>query len=378
MRRWLLAGILILLLPWAMSLIWMRAGTQPGVTGNGIVGAGAVKDRAAVAGEAEAGAPATDPARASATDPAGAPATDPPRTPATDPAGTPATDRDAADASATIRRRILLERDGISTYMDLEDYLPGAVICQIDPRYHLEALKCQTVIVRTYICRLMAGRGEIREEELDLDYLGTGKSPVSAAGTGTPLERKEQMAEGLERCRQAAEETAGVAMQYDSRYILPLFHAVSAGRTRKGEEDYPYLQPVDSRWDMEAADYSRTFEWSKDKFAEAVSSIPDAQPVTPDQLPDQIQTVKKDDSGYVLQMKVGAKTYSGEELQRALTLPSSCFSLEGADNLISAVVKGSGHGYGLSQAGAEGMALEGWGYQDILNYYYKNISFTAE
>ena len=39
-------------------------------------------------------------------------------------------------------------------------------------------------------------------------------------------------------------------MKYEERYILPLFHERSAGRTRTGEADYPYLQSVESKWDV--------------------------------------------------------------------------------------------------------------------------------
>lgn len=282
--------------------------------------------------------------------------------------------RGTADGSGSVIRKILLERAGIKTYLPLEDYLPGVIVCQMNPEYEPEALKCQAVIARTYIYRLMDGRTEIHEEELDLDYLGeeTGIRP------GASLAEKERAAKNLERCRKAAQETAGIVMTYEDRYVLPLFHAVSAGRTRKGEADYPYLQSVDSRWDTARAEYKSTMDWSRVQFAGLISQIPGGQPVSADQLPDQIQTVKKDDSEYVLQMKIGAKTYTGEEVQYALDLPSACFQLEGEGDRIRAVIKGSGHGYGLSQAGADSMAQDGWGYQEILNYYYKNISLTAE
>ena len=167
-------------------------------------------------------------------------------------------------------------------------------------------------------------------------------------------------------------------MQYEGREILPLFHGVSAGRTRTGDENYPYLQSVESRWDTERDDYLQTMEWGLPAFAGLINGIPGAAAVAPEQLPAEIQTVKKDDAGYIMQMKVGAKTYTGEEIQYALGLPSSCFTLEGNSEGIRAVVKGTGHGYGLSQAGADAMAKEGWGYQDILNYYYKNISLISE
>ncbi len=45
-------------------------------------------------------------------------------------------------------------------------------------------------------------------------------------------------------------------------------------------------------------------------------------------LPSEIQVVKRDDAGYVLQMKIGPGTYTGDEVQYALELPSACFTID--------------------------------------------------
>lgn len=272
-------------------------------------------------------------------------------------------------------RRILVERKDTKTYMTVEDYLPGVLVCQMPDsidgqEYSLEAWKCQAVIARTYICRLMDSRSEIHEEELDLDYLGETRSLLGSS--------RDTVARRLELARQAVTETAGVVMKYDGRYILPLFHEMSAGRTRQGHVDFPYIQSVESSQDSKRDTYLRTLEWPKSEFAAKISQIPDAAQVTAAELPQEIQTVEKDDAGYMLQIKIGARTYTGDEVRWALGLPSSCFSLEGDGDLIRARVRGSGHGYGLSQAGADSMAAEGWGYEEILQHYYKNISLISE
>lgn len=344
MRKWLLAGIILLLLPWIMSLFWMRT------AGAGAKAGGDTKaDQTAVTGQAVL----TDPTVA------------------------------AGQAAGQVQddgvtpRRILMKRSGIQTYMPVEAYLPGAIACQINPDYSLEAMKCQAVIARTYIYRLMDSRREINEEELDLDYLEEDAGRYPAGGV-SKVWVKERIAENLERCRQAAEATDHIVMKQEDRCILPLFHALNNGRTRKGEDTCPYLQSTESRWDARREDSSVILEWSKADFAAKINQIPDAVPITAAVLPEQIQTVKKDDAGYVLQVKIGAKTYSGEEIQYALGLGSSCFALDGSEDGIRATVRGSGHGYGLSQAGAEGMALEGWTYQDILHYYFKDITLVTE
>ena len=81
----------------------------------------------------------------------------------------------------------------------------------------------------------------------------------------------------------------------------------------------------------------------------------------------------------MLQIKIGPRTYTGDDVQYALDLPSSCFTIDTRTaGTITVKVKGRGHGYGLSQNGAQAMAEEGWSYTDILNYYYKNISLMTE
>ncbi len=271
-------------------------------------------------------------------------------------------------------RRIILERYGVRTYLSVEDYLPGVMVCQTGPEMGMEALKCQAVIARTYIYRQMGDREEIQEEELDLDYLG---DDTARAGNTLTVHQKEELAKRLEQCRQAAEATAGVVMKYEDRYILPLFHERSAGRTRTGEADYPYLQSVESKWDVVGSESEVSFRSSE--FAQRIKNFSDAPSLDPERLSSEIQIVKRDDAGYVLQIKIGPRTYTGDDVQYALELPSTCFTIDTrTSGTIAVTVKGCGHGYGLSQNGAQAMAEEGWSYSDILNYYYKNISLVTE
>lgn len=300
-------------------------------------------------------------------------------------------------------RRIILERYGVRTYLSVEDYLPGVMVCQTGPEMGQEALKCQAVIARTYIYRQMGERVEIQEEELDLDYLG---DYTAQAGKTLTVHQKEELAERLEQCRQAAEATAGTVMKYEDRYILPLFHERSAGRTRTGEADYPYLQSVESKWDVVGNDGNKTSQeqqgseletrtgagaakevaagvsevsFSLSEFAQRIKNLSDAPSLDPGRISSEIQIVKRDDVGYVLQIKIGPRTYTGDDVQYALDLPSSCFTIDTrTSGTITVTVKGCGHGYGLSQNGAQAMAEEGWSYSDILNYYYKNISLMTE
>ena len=72
-------------------------------------------------------------------------------------------------------------------------------------------------------------------------------------------------------------------------------------------------------------------------------------------------------------IQIGTHIYSGEEIRQALSLPSPSFTMEEREGKIRIICKGIGHGYGLSQYGADAMAREGKGAEEILKYYYQNI-----
>ena len=340
---WLLLGML--LFPWAVSLGWMRyVGAEPGMERAEVESAGGLS------GPDEAAEPGGSDGAADAGERGG-----------------------AAEAAVPRTRRICMERNGVSTYLELEDYLPGVVACQIpegkEGEYSPETWRCQAVIARTYICRLMGSREEILEQELDLDYLGDYVRGIFA--------NREAAVARLELAEAACRDTWGAVMKYGGDYILPLFHEESAGRTRPGAEQFPYLQPVDSGYGSGESP-AREYQWDAGEFARRIGQIPGAEVPDPGQLSGQIQTLEKDSSGYLLKIQIGAKAYSGDEVQAALGLPSPYFRLEADNNTVRAVARGRGHGYGLSQNGADRMAKEGWGYEDILFYYFKDIDLIFE
>lgn len=84
----------------------------------------------------------------------------------------------------------------------------------------------------------------------------------------------------------------------------------------------------------------------------------------------------RDEAGYVTEMKVGEKVISGEEFRNVMELNSSCFYMKEVEGKIRIVTKGLGHGLGMSQYGANEMALEGADYTEILSYYFKNIEIS--
>lgn len=269
---------------------------------------------------------------------------------------------------------------GKKGYLDVETYLLGVVARQIPADYEPETLKAQAIIARTYIYRQMDGKDGISEEELGLSYLEESQMES--------LWGSKRFVEYYERISQAVRETAGMVMVWEGEedgngeeLPEPLFHRASAGFTRQGDAAHGYLQPVDSRWDTEAEGYLTIMEWEPEEVVkllkEAAETGGEEIQLTEGQVMETTQLVGRDSAGYVNEIQIGAHIYTGDEVRLALGLPSAAFTLEVHEEKIRAVCKGIGHGYGLSQYGANAMAKEGKSAQEILNYYYQNIAIIS-
>lgn len=281
--------------------------------------------------------------------------------------------RQQLQSQAEGRRRILLDREGGRSYIDVEDYLPGALARQIPADYEMEALRAQAVIARTYIYRQMGQAGEIAESALDMDYLEAGQMKA--------MWGSEQFPEIYERLKEAAGSTAGLVMTWNGEYIEPMFCRACAGQTRDGDQAHPYLVSVKCPDDLKAEGYIQMETFGAGDFAQAVNGISgeEGEPeIKKEQIPGTIQVISRDGSGYVTEVQAGGRSFSGEELQYALGLQSACFTLEPYGDGVRAVARGIGHGYGLSQTAANQKAKEGFTAEEILGYFYKNIELIAE
>lgn len=267
-------------------------------------------------------------------------------------------------------KRVILDRKGAETSMDVEAYLPGVVAKQIPADYGKEALRAQAIIARTYIYGKMNGQNEVKESDLHMDYLEQKQMEK--------LWGSEAFVATYEKVEDAVRSTTGTVITYNGNLIEPLFHRASDGKTRAGDDAHPYLQPVECKKDVGAEGFLNIIQFSKEEFAEKINQISGDVPVKPDDIPKSIQIIQRDDSGYVEMVQIGTRSFTGEEVQYALSLPSPSYEFEEYEGGVRAVCRGIGHGYGLSQYGAKCKNEEGWTAEKILAYFYKNIVLISE
>ncbi len=267
-------------------------------------------------------------------------------------------------------RTVILDRGNGSISMDLEEYLVGVTAVQVPPEYEPEALKAQAILARTAVRRQMDGADSIPESALDMDYLGRGQMES--------LWGSENYLEYYNRIWEAVADTASCVVTWNGDYIEPLFHQLSTGKTRDGGETAPYLVSVDAPEAVKGENYLSVYTFSREELAKLLNRMTESPGVTAENVLESIQIVEKDSAGYVESVMVGSRTYSGDAVRWALSLPSTAFYFEASESGVRCVVKGNGHGYGLEQFGANEKAKAGWTAEEILKFYYKNIVITIE
>lgn len=272
--------------------------------------------------------------------------------------------------SAAEKRMVILDREGEGYPVPMEDYIIGMTAMQIPADYEKETIKAQTIIARTYLCSLMGEERTIPESAIDADIM-----------TEEEMRRKwgkENFLDYYQKFTDAARETEGTIITFEGTAVDPLFHRVSAGKTRAGDSLHPYLSSADCKNNVGAEGYLTAVSITPEEFCQRLNEIEDSLNLAPEEVYKSLQIVERDEAGYVIQAKAGEKLYTGEEIQYALGLKSAAFSFEELEGKIRCMVQGEGHGYGFDQWNANEKAKEGYTAEELLNCYYKNIELISE
>lgn len=252
--------------------------------------------------------------------------------------------------------------------MDLENFVIYILAEQIPPEYPAAALQSQAVIARTYLYQMLQGQGEVSADTLSIAYKTLSQMKK---------EWGDRYTEYYKNLENAVAATAGRTLKYEGGYIDAMFHHACAGYTRSGGEQRPYLMPVASD-DVSYEGFLSISTWTPDEFVKKIQELHGDTGLSASGIMDTVQIVERDEGGYITAIQIGTALYKGEEIQEALGLSSPSFTIESFEDKIRIVCQGDGHGFGLSQWGAARMAENGSTFEEILNYYYKNIELASE
>jgi len=271
----------------------------------------------------------------------------------------------------------LTKKDTVET-VPLEQYVKGVVAAEMPVEFELEALKAQAMAARTYVVR----------RALEQDY---SQVPVSDALVTDTTAHQAYLSEqelrdkwsgksyeaNMAKLDRAVNETKDRILTYNHQPINATFFSTSNGYTENSEDYWPYkipyLRSVPSPWDTKLSPrYQETVQMSyKDLLQKlGVTSI-----ATVSTNSKGMKVLEWSAGHRIKSMTIGGKVFSGREVREKLGLASSQFTWKwNGSQQIAFTTYGYGHGVGLSQWGADGMAKEGKTAEQIVSYYYTGIS----
>lgn len=261
--------------------------------------------------------------------------------------------------------------------MDLEEYIVGVVSAEMPAYYSFEALKAQAVASRTYTLYSMAHGGCHTNPDADVC---TNSKCCQAFSTHERMQNtwKNDYADNYNRVAQAVMGTAGEVLVYDGKLCDALYHACSGGQTEDSEHVYanalPYLRGVSSPYEDPMREDDAAFD--TDALVELIAAKYPESGITKDNVRDGIAIEKAYESGRVETLRLGKTMITGKQARNLFGLRSTMFTVEWTGKGIVFHVKGYGHGVGLSQNGANGMAKHGSDYREILLHYYTGVSIA--
>lgn len=251
---------------------------------------------------------------------------------------------------------------GIMKEMELESYLIGVVLAEMPASFENEALKAQAVVARTYALRADGKRSKHADAAVCTDS-GCCQAYISPDdyryGGGDD--------KSIGKVRRAVEATSGQVLTFEGELIEATYFSCSGGQTEDAiavwGTDIPYLRSVPSPGEEAAAHYTDSFTFSNAQVRELLNLPKEDKEL-------RIENVIHTAGGGVAELTICGITFQGTEIRKILGLCSTAFSITADNDEVTFHTRGFGHRVGMSQYGAEAMALNGSNYRDILTYYY--------
>lgn len=270
---------------------------------------------------------------------------------------------------------LLHVQTGAIEELTLDEYLYGVVASEMPASFEVEALKAQSVVARTYTIYQMKNSDKHKEADLCDSSLCCQAWMTKENRFSRWEDDKEN--EYWNKIVEAVNDTKGKIIFYNDEPINALFHSNSGGITELAINvwggDYPYLQIVETAGEDAYTSFKSEVKISKDQLVEIMNSKYTDFSID-FYKDDYIKINSYTNSKRVSKIKIGNKELTGVEARNLLGLKSTQFDfkIEGDDIFFSVI--GYGHGVGFSQCGGDVLAKLGKSYEEIIKYYYKDVS----
>jgi stage II sporulation protein D len=260
--------------------------------------------------------------------------------------------------------------DGTIETLDIEKYLYGVVPLESPPGWPAAALEAQAIVARTFALqkRTLSRPYDLVATDADQRYGGVAaEHPASSA---------------------AVDATRGQALAYLGGPVSVFYSACCGGHTADANELWghaglTYLRGVDDPYCAASPDYrwqrAVPIDKARAALADKLTGTPQAAELDdPDDSGRPRSVTFHGDGGSVLELSVSdVRSRFGPDTIRSLWLREIDFDRTQAVPLVVIEGSGRGHGVGLCQWGARGMALNGAAAPAILAHYFPGTTVTG-
>lgn len=266
--------------------------------------------------------------------------------------------------------------------IDFEEYLKGVVASEMPAEFNIEALKAQVVTARTYTLYRIKKYPDGQPEHTDASICTETHCQVWTSKDDLIASHDDGWYDAYwDKIEEAVNSTKGQILTYEGKIIEPLFHSTSGGRTENSEDVFstsvPYLRSVESPYESEAPRLHDSVKVTVSDFIGKIESVYGDLNLTRDNLDEKIELGEVSEGGKIKTLIIDSTEISGREMRSIFGLNSTNFSFIQTGNEIEIVTTGYGHGVGMSQWGADGMADEGYNYKEILMHYYTGVEIVS-
>ncbi len=252
--------------------------------------------------------------------------------------------------------------------MSVEDYVAGVVAGEVPYTFESEAMKAQAVAARTYLYYRLENGTPHEDADICAD-----PSHCCAFMSEDELVRRfgeEYASRTVEKAKSAANATSGEILIYNGSPIQAVWHSSSDGYTEDSGNVWlaslPYLSSVPSPERAETYVVSFTLTEVKSRLRGAGYRY--------DGTTDLMQY--NNETGRCDALCFGNAEISGNTARKLFGLKSTDFTASYHGGRLSFLVKGYGHGVGMSQHGANVLAKSGSSYEEILAHYYNGSELS--
>lgn len=248
----------------------------------------------------------------------------------------------------------------------LETYLYGVLPYEMSYSWPLEALKAQAVAARTYTLKTLEG---VKNQNFDV-YSDVRSQMYKGGG------------KQYDSVKKAVDQTRGQVLTYEDKLFFTYYHANCGGATDDvrswnfGAKSIKPLSGASCKYDSHSKSYKWTMNIARGKVENYAKSVGLTGALK------SIKIVRKTDTGRATNLTIkttkGTKTVPCGRFRLATGIRSCKITkLDVRKKDVHFEGKGYGHGIGMCQDGANGMAKNGKNYRKILKNYYPGAEITT-